>query len=59
MVYPAPLESYKDVWGTLNLVKFAHLHTKLMQVLHHVGLSIMIRSSSIPVLTVVPWPTKT
>ncbi|XP_012586348.1 PREDICTED: melanoma antigen preferentially expressed in tumors [Condylura cristata] len=37
VLYPAPLESYEDVRGTLHLGRLAYLHAKLKQMLHEAG----------------------
>lgn len=37
VLYPAPLESYEDEQGTLNLGKLVHLHAKLKQLLQKFG----------------------
>ncbi|XP_012867468.1 PREDICTED: melanoma antigen preferentially expressed in tumors-like [Dipodomys ordii] len=37
MIYPAPLESYEDVPGTLQLGRLAQLHNTLKWMLHELG----------------------
>ncbi|XP_006938683.2 melanoma antigen preferentially expressed in tumors isoform X1 [Felis catus] len=37
VLYPAPLESYEDVRGTLHLGRLAHLHARLKQMLQELG----------------------
>ncbi|XP_007196437.1 melanoma antigen preferentially expressed in tumors [Balaenoptera acutorostrata] len=37
VLYPAPLESYEDVRGTLHLGRLAHLHARLKQMLRELG----------------------
>ncbi|KAL2767477.1 melanoma antigen preferentially expressed in tumors isoform b [Daubentonia madagascariensis] len=48
VLYPAPLESYEDVRGTLHLGRLAHLHAKLKQMLHESGRPGMVWFSANP-----------
>ncbi|XP_029070747.1 melanoma antigen preferentially expressed in tumors-like, partial [Monodon monoceros] len=48
VLYPAPLESYEDVHGTVHLGRLAHLHARLKQVLQELGLPSMVWFSGNP-----------
>ncbi|XP_008065251.1 melanoma antigen preferentially expressed in tumors [Carlito syrichta] len=48
VLYPAPLESYEDVGGTLHVGRLVYLHTKLRQMLHELGRPGMIWFSANP-----------
>jgi hypothetical protein len=48
VLYPAPLESYEDVGGTLHLERLAYLHARLMQMLHKLGRHNMVWLSTNP-----------
>ncbi|XP_027779705.1 melanoma antigen preferentially expressed in tumors [Marmota flaviventris] len=48
VMYPAPLESYEDVEGTLHLGRLAYLHAKLKQMLHDLGRPGMVWFSANP-----------
>ncbi|XP_012669239.1 melanoma antigen preferentially expressed in tumors [Otolemur garnettii] len=48
VLYPAPLESYEDVRGTLHLGRLAHLHAKLKRMLHESGRPGMVWFSANP-----------
>ncbi|XP_026981079.1 melanoma antigen preferentially expressed in tumors-like [Sagmatias obliquidens] len=48
VLYPAPLESYEDVHGTVHLGRLAHLHARLKQVLQELGLPSMVWFSGDP-----------
>ncbi|KAG8505936.1 Melanoma antigen preferentially expressed in tumors, partial [Galemys pyrenaicus] len=48
VLYPAPLESYEDVRGTLHLGRLAHLHAKLKQMLQESGRPGMVWFSANP-----------
>uniref|UniRef100_A0A8C0QV44 PRAME nuclear receptor transcriptional regulator n=1 Tax=Canis lupus dingo TaxID=286419 RepID=A0A8C0QV44_CANLU len=48
VLYPAPLESYEDVRGTLHLGRLAHLHARLKQMLQELGRPGMVWFSANP-----------
>ncbi|KAI5929853.1 melanoma antigen preferentially expressed in tumors [Manis javanica] len=48
MLYPAPLESYEDVRGTLHLGVLAQLHARLRQLLEELGLPSIVWFSASP-----------
>ncbi|XP_058387861.1 melanoma antigen preferentially expressed in tumors-like [Diceros bicornis minor] len=48
VLYPAPLESYEDVYGTLHLGILAHLHARLKQMLQELGRPNMVWFSANP-----------
>uniref|UniRef100_A0A8C9AWG0 PRAME nuclear receptor transcriptional regulator n=2 Tax=Prolemur simus TaxID=1328070 RepID=A0A8C9AWG0_PROSS len=48
VLYPAPLESYEDVQGTLHLGRLAYLHAKLKRMLHESGRPGMVWFSANP-----------
>uniref|UniRef100_A0A8C3WIF7 PRAME nuclear receptor transcriptional regulator n=1 Tax=Catagonus wagneri TaxID=51154 RepID=A0A8C3WIF7_9CETA len=48
MLYPAPLESYEDVRGTLHLGRLAQLHARLKQMLQESGQPSMVWFSANP-----------
>uniref|UniRef100_A0A8C5ZZ76 PRAME nuclear receptor transcriptional regulator n=1 Tax=Marmota marmota marmota TaxID=9994 RepID=A0A8C5ZZ76_MARMA len=48
VMYPAPLESYEDVEGTLHLGRLAYLHAKLKQMLRDLGRPGMVWFSANP-----------
>lgn len=48
VLYPAPLESYEDVRGTLHLGRLAQLHARLKQMLQELGRPGMVWFSANP-----------
>ncbi|ELW72426.1 Melanoma antigen preferentially expressed in tumors [Tupaia chinensis] len=48
VLYPAPLESYEDVRGTLHLGRLAYVHARLKQMLHELGRPGMVWFSANP-----------